>query len=304
MHAAFPVELIGMVRCPKDSGTLALSEPAGAEHITIGAARCSGCGAGYEIRDGILRLLPGQQPLDSIARDEQKARDLKADRYDAHFSEFANAVELSAILNEGTPLFGKTILDLACGTGRITAHLLPFARTILAVDLSEESLRALAQKVGAGANIGLIWSDVTQLRIAPETVDLTISTQLLEHIPTVEQRARFLEGVRASLKPEGIFLLTVYYYSSLRRLLRKRQEGFHSGGIFYRRFTRGEIEREFSGLFRIAKLRPMQIDPRFLPAPFLASWLPSTLERTFLRGVIGQLLFVKATKKPAAFIRN
>jgi ubiquinone/menaquinone biosynthesis C-methylase UbiE len=302
---SFPAGLIGLVLCPRDFGTLTFCDPPGATQVATGAAQCERCGVRYEIVQGILRLLPSQKPLDSATRDEQKVRDQKADRYDSHFSEVANRAELSAILAESSLLPNGTILDLACGTGRVTVRLLQRGQKVLAADLSEESLRVLSQKIGFNTNVGLIWSNATQLRIAPETVDLAVSTQLFEHIPTIAQRAEFLEWVHAALKPKGIFLLTAYYYSSLRRFLRKQQEGFHDGGIFYRRFTRAEIESEMSGFFRIAKLRPIQIDPRLLPSSLPeTSWLAAALEKTFLRELVGQLLFVKASKEPAASMTN
>jgi ubiquinone/menaquinone biosynthesis C-methylase UbiE len=279
---------------------LALCEPAEASRIAMGAVRCRKCSARYDIVNGILRLLPGQRPLGTIAKDEQRARDLKAEHYDAHFSEIANRVEISTILQETAIFVGANVLDLACGTGRITARLLPDARTVLAADLSEESLRVLAQKIGTTEKLGLVWADTIQMRIAPGTIDLAVSTQLLEHISTVQQRSEFLEGVSAALKPGGSFILTVYYYSLLRRFLRKRQQGFHAGGIFYRRFTRAEIENEMSNFFTIAKLRPIQIDPRLLPSSLRhMTWLAAALEKTFLRELVGHLLFVKAIKKPA-----
>jgi len=301
----FPSTLVDLILCPKDLGILSVCEPAEVDRIATGAVRCRKCNARYEIVDGILRLFPGQRPLDSVARDEQRTRDLKAENYDAHFSDVANRVEISTILQESTPLAGVTVLDLACGTGRVTVRLLQRARKVLACDLSEESLRVLAQKIGTTENLGLVWADIVQMRIAPETIDLAVSTQLFEHIPTLEQRAEFLEGVRAALKPEGVFLLTVYFYSFLRRFLRKQQQGFHAGGIFYRRFTRAEIEAEMSGFFRIAKLRPIQIDPRLLASLLTdTSWAAAGLEKTFLRELVGHLLFVKAIKKPVVSVPN
>jgi ubiquinone/menaquinone biosynthesis C-methylase UbiE/uncharacterized protein YbaR (Trm112 family) len=297
----FPAALIDLILCPKDLGTLAVCEPAEADRVGTGAVQCRKCNARYDIVNGILRLLPGQRPLDSVARDEQLARDLKAENYDSHFSEVANRVEMSAIFQDSSALAGARVLDLACGTGRVTVRLLRDARTVLAADLSEESLRVLAQKIGTSEKLGLVWADTVQMRIAPQTVDLAVSTQLFEHIPAVQQRVEFLEGVSAALKPGGLFLLTVYYYSFLRRFLRKQQQGFHAGGIFYRRFTRAEIENEMSNFFTIAKLRPIQIDPRLLPSSLrYTTWLAAALEKTFLRELVGHLLFVKAIKKPAA----
>jgi len=299
MGVAFPVELLSLVLCPKDSGALVVPGNAPPQFVETGVTQCGRCAATYEIRKGILRILPGQQPLDPVTREEQSERDLQAEKYDAHFSAWANSVEMSALLRESAASFGKIILDLACGTGRITTRLLPNARGILASDLSEESLAVLSKKLSPGANIGLVWADATQLRIAPESVDLVISTQLLEHIPSADQRARFLEGVHSALTADGIFLLTVYYYSIFRRLAGRRQEGHHANGIFYRRFTGEEIMRDFSGLFQIGKLQPIQVDPRLFRGSFpILNWIARGLEKTFFPSLIGQLLFVKASKDP------
>lgn len=292
----FPVRLIDLVLCPKDLGRLRTTQSGSAKYILDGEVRCETCMTAYKIRDGILGLLPEQGSLPVVVQHEQQERDAGAERYDAHFSAWANSVELSAVLPEVISGSRRTILDLACGTGRITTELLPYSDAILASDFSEESLRVLARKLGDGANVGLIWSDATQLRIAPASVNLVVSTQLLEHIPDPDQRAKFLDGVHSALSKDGIFLLTVYYYSFLRRLLRRRQEGRHANGIFYRRFTRMEVKREFAGLFQIGALRPIQIDPRLLRSLPLLGGIIGGLEKTFVRDLIGQLLFVKASK--------
>lgn len=298
MTAAFPVKLLRLVICPKDSGVLIPAQTMQSQYIETGVARCDKCGAGYEIRNGILRILPDQQPVDALTRDEQVERDLNAERYDTHFSDWANSVEFSRLFEERSSFSGKIILDLACGTGRVTTHLIRHAQGILASDLSEQSLAVLSRNVGARANIGLIWSDATQLRLLPGTVDFAISTQLLEHIPTAEKRAQFIERVHTALRPDGVFLLTVYYYSMLRRLLRRPQEGYHANGIFYHRFTIKEIGEGLSGLFQVREMCPIQVDPRLFRGSYrFSNRIARVLEQAFLPSLIGQLLFIKANKR-------
>ena len=112
---------------------------------------------------------------------------------------------------------------------------------------------------------------------------------------------RFLKNVHTALNSCGVLVLTAYYYSSLRRLLRRSQEGTHANGIFYHRFTRGEIEREFSGMFQILHSRPIQVDPRLI-RPFgpFAKWLAKALEDIGFQSLVGQLLYVRAQKAGAA----
>ena len=293
---SFPIELLKLLLCPRDGGRFCLAEPNGALSIITGYIRCDSCNTRYEIADGILRLLPGQKQLDAVARQEQSARDLGAGQYDSHFTEAANRAELSVILEHSSSLQGKVVVDLACGTGRVTVHLLRYAQYIIAADLSEESLRILARKLQGSPKVALIWSDATQLCIMPGQVDFTISTQLFEHLPSVDQRHNFLNTIWTSLRANGVFLMTAYYYSLLRRLMRKPSEGFHSSGIFFHRFTRDEIRHELSSLFKIVDMCPIQIDTRVTRTPGFAVLAP-LVDNFIFRDLLGQLLFVKAVKR-------
>jgi SAM-dependent methyltransferase len=258
---------------------------------------CVACGFFYEIRNGILRLLPGQQPLDSVVRDEQEARDERARGYEAHFSKWENDAELGAILSDPTLMREKRVLDLACGTGRFTRPLAALASVTLAADFSEASLRVLASKISQEVKIGLIWGDAVQLRFAPRSFDVILSTQLLEHIPLREKRISLLRSSYSYLKPSGALLLTVYYYSLLREVLRRKQEGFHAGGIFYHRFTATEIRKELGAGFRVILTRPLLPDRRVLARlPASGAWAKREIPASILARLVGQLLFVRAQR--------
>jgi ubiquinone/menaquinone biosynthesis C-methylase UbiE len=292
----FSVELLKFLLCPRDGGHLSLAEPTGALSVATGYIRCHRCAAAFEIADGILRLLPGQTQLDAMARQEQNARDLGAGQYDKHFTEAANHAELSVILEHSSKLQGKVMVDLACGTGRVTVHLIPYAQYIIAADLSEESLRILGQRLQGSPKIALIWSDATQVRFMPDQVDFTVTTQLFEHLSSRDQRHKLLNTIWTSLRAGGVLLMTAYYYSLLRRLMRKPNEGVHSNGIFFHRFTRQEIHHELSSLFEIADIRPIQIDPRLTRTPGFAVLAP-LVDNVIFRDLLSQLVFVKGVKR-------
>jgi SAM-dependent methyltransferase len=297
MYSGFPRDLIAMVCCPRDGRPLHASLESSVDKLFNGEVMCAGCKISYQIREGILRLLPGQRPLDTSVRDEQQARDEKATRYEAHFDEWENAEELSLLLADPEQFRSRTILDLACGTGRLTRPLAALAAVTVAADMSEESLRVLASQIPPGIKIGLIWGDAVQLRFAPESFDAVLSTQLLEHIPGREKRGQLLRAAHSSLKPSGTFLLTVYYYSLLRRILGRKQEGFHRGGIFYHRFTVSEIRAELGNGFQILHSYPLQPDRRVLAKlPGAGAWARKGIQKRVLARLVGQLLFVRARK--------
>jgi SAM-dependent methyltransferase len=294
----FPAKLLELVLCPRDSGRLKLSAIGPTAFVRQGWAHCDRCKAHYEIRAGILRLLPGQEDIEVLVKTEQGARDASAEQYDARFRPWENAIEMSAIQAAESFTRCTTMVDLACGTGRLTIQLAALAGATLAVDFSEKSLQILATKLEPGANVGLVWSDAIQLRLAPDSVDVAIATQLLEHIPDKAQRLRLFSNVHGALRDGSEFVLTAYYYSALRALLRRKKEGLHSNGIFYHRFTSSEIRNELGDLFDVLCTRPVQIDPRLLPHSNRATtYFARGLEKMRMPFWIGQLLLVKARKR-------
>lgn len=294
----FPVHLLRLVLCPRDAGRLMLLATGSPRFVREGWVQCAACRATYEICAGILRLLPGEEEVAALVKTEQAARDEGAERYDARFRPWENAVELSALRRASNLSLGGVMLDVACGTGRLTVPLAGLASATIAADLSEDSLRVFAAKLSPETKIGLVWSDAAQLRLAPASIDLALATQFIEHIPDRARRLRFFEGIHAALRDGGELLLSAYYYSALRVLLRRNREGLHSNGIFYHRFSGSEIRSELNGLFHVLSTRPVQIDPRLLPISNRATtWIASTLEKLRLPFWVGQLLLVKARKR-------
>ncbi|MGB2593198.1 MAG: methyltransferase domain-containing protein [Candidatus Acidiferrum sp.] len=294
----FPIELLGLILCPRDSGRLALLETGCPSFVREGWVQCASCRATYEIREGILRLFPAQEAIDPLVKTEQEARDEGAIRYDDRFRPWENAVELSALRAASNLSHRGVMLDLACGTGRLTIPLAALASATIAADLSEASLRVLAGKLRSNSKVALVWSDATQLRLARGSIDFALATQFIEHIPDRAKRLRFFSGIRSALRDGGEFVLSAYYYSALRALLGRKREGFHANGIYYHRFTSSEIRTEMDGLFDVLWTRPTQIDPRLLPASSRATiWLARVFEKMRIPFWIGQLLLVKARKR-------
>lgn len=295
--SCFPKGTIALILCPRDGGTLEADAEAKTDSIRNGHVICARCSFVFEIRNGILRLFPGQRCPDPVAESEQQARDDGAACYDAHFDEAENAGELRMILADPERFRSKRVLDLACGTGRLTRIFAALASTTVGVDLSEESLRLFGEKAASESRIGLIWADATQVLFAPESFDVVVSTQLLEHIQAPEKRIRLLRQVCSALKAGGVLLLTVYYYSLVRRILWRRRDGFHTSGIFYHRFTASEIRDELGQGYEVVETRPLQPDRRILARlRWARSWPYNPLFRRVLAELFGHLLYICSTK--------
>lgn len=291
MYSHFPVELLKLVGCPEDGGVLNALVNDGA--IAEGAVRCSECEREFPISEGILRLLG---TLDDLSTQEVTARDESAGRYDEHFAN-RNDAEIAATL-EGLDLNGKTIADLGCGTGRITATLLKEAKSVIAIDFSIESLRILANRVSHTGSLGLVLGNAADKILRPEQLTAAISTQVLEHLPSKDARARFLERVSMALKPGRAFVITVYHYSLLHRFRGERQDGFHPSGIYFHRFTRKELKQLMERWFQVEEVRPIQVPAFFATKVGLpAARVSRFMERVPLANLTGHLLKARGRRR-------
>ena len=101
---------------------------------------------------------------------------------------------------------GKLILDLGCGVGEGTEHLIEDndQRNVVGVDISLEAL-IVAHKSSSNNSLQYTCMDVTKLAFADETIDAIVSVEVIEHIGQVQEYLR--EAYRV-LKPRGLFFLT------------------------------------------------------------------------------------------------
>jgi 2-polyprenyl-6-hydroxyphenyl methylase/3-demethylubiquinone-9 3-methyltransferase len=95
----------------------------------------------------------------------------------------------------------RSCLEVGCGYGAISEALMPLVGTLTVTDISGK----LAAVVGV--RLGIIWSrqDACALDIPPESFDLVVSSECIEH--TENPRLALSEMARV-LKPNGILIVT------------------------------------------------------------------------------------------------
>lgn len=152
----------------------------------------------------------------------------------------------------------KKLIEFGCSTGRFTQKLLK-CKNILAVDFSKESLVVLSQKLASQKNIGLVLADAIQLRTEDNFFEHVLVAKLLEHIPGKVVRQKFLKNIKSTLKNQGRFVCSAYYNDIRRRIKKKPAEGFHQGVIFFHYFSKKEIKEEFKPIFKINKMKIIDI---------------------------------------------
>jgi len=103
---------------------------------------------------------------------------------------------------------GGTVLELGCGTGRVTLYLARRGHRVIGLDRDPELLAALAER-GADFELSTVEADARAFELS-EPVSLVLApTHLLQLLPEAEQRAECLRSVAAALEPGGLLAAAI-----------------------------------------------------------------------------------------------
>lgn len=115
----------------------------------------------------------------------QKAYDSWSDQYDSNVNKTRD-MEALALRETLAGIKFETCLEIGCGTGKNTAWLLTKAKTITALDLSNEMLAKAKEKINSD-KVNFIQADILQdWNFSNTKYDLTTFSLVLEHIENLE----------------------------------------------------------------------------------------------------------------------
>ena len=97
---------------------------------------------------------------------------------------------------------GKRVLDAACGEGYGSALLADAAVSVLGVDIADAAI-AHARARYARANLTFERGDCTALELPPNSIDLAVSFETVEHVAAQEQ---LIAGFARALAADGILI--------------------------------------------------------------------------------------------------
>lgn len=149
--------------------------------------------------------------------DTEATYDLWAQHYDTdgNFLTAVDSEEIQVLLPKFLSMLDLPkpwkIVDLGCGTGRNTVHLVGLAGTdVVALDLSQKMLDIARSKFNSVKVEGSLVFEVYDMLKAPSPptaalgATAVISTLVVEHIPL----PKYFEAVSTILQPGGLLLLT------------------------------------------------------------------------------------------------
>lgn len=307
------------------------------EIIDIGLLLCNSCNRYYPIDDGILNMMPDnlfEKESDNFIKkynyllpeacrkrekvdakeylreadentalhkkNEIKARDKQADIYHTYGYWLYGLNEQKVFRGFLRPSPQDVIIELGCGTGRLTKEMIDggFSEYI-AIDFSEKSMLLLLDELdGETKNrILFIKGDVCNLPLKKQIADKLLSAQVFEHIPGANEQLRFIKELQRVLNLNGLAALTIYNYNITKRFKKIPKKGFHGGGTYYENFTRKEVEKLFKPHFLIRKIYCLN---SFFPfakrfSIRIQQFVESILSKTALNSILGDIIFIGLT---------
>jgi 2-polyprenyl-3-methyl-5-hydroxy-6-metoxy-1,4-benzoquinol methylase len=95
------------------------------------------------------------------------------------------------------------VLEVGCGTGRLSRALARRADHVLALDLSPEMIRIARERSPAAANVEYAVSDVAAWEPPGEAFDAVVCVATLHHLPAADT----LRRLAAALRPGGVLVV-------------------------------------------------------------------------------------------------
>lgn len=115
--------------------------------------------------------------------------------YGEHIIRYKSAQEL---------VRGKTVLDIACGSGYGTKMLAATAKKVYGVDVNNTAIQ-YAKKNYTSPKIDYRIGDAVEIPLEDGAVDVVVSFETIEHISQYEE---FINEIKRVLKPGGLFIVS------------------------------------------------------------------------------------------------
>ena len=104
----------------------------------------------------------------------------------------------------------RNILELMCGTGRISIPLIDEGIPLTCVDYSEEMLDIFRKKINGSQDVKIVCQDICELKLEEQFDLIIIPSNSISEILDREKRRLAIRRIHEHLTDDGIFFCTLY----------------------------------------------------------------------------------------------
>lgn len=128
----------------------------------------------------------------------------------------------------------KNYLDLACGTGTLSAKISQAFKKSFLVDMSEDMLMEAYEKLRSNrVNATIVCQDMSELNINSKFNLITCSLDSTNYIVEEENLKNYFKGVSSHLEDNGVFIFDINSYYKLSKVLGNNTYSYDEEDIFY-----------------------------------------------------------------------
>jgi len=135
-----------------------------------------------------------------------------------------NLIEMRNVLRELRVEDKSAVIDIGCSDGRFLEYLhdrLPKCR-LTGIDFAESALNVLK---GKGFPCDVVCGDICEMSFQQDSFDHAVAIQVIQSIPSREDRSNVLKNIHRILKEDGNFVLTVLNQKAWSNLVENGKEG-------------------------------------------------------------------------------
>lgn len=201
--------LLNYIVCPTCQSTFELAiENRDDGHIMEGTLQCKDCGAHYQIKEGIPRLVDDKKIDDKnrgtaerFGQQWESFDFIHVKRYTAQFLDWIAPIQQEFFAK-------KVILDAGCGKGRHCIASSQFhAKDVIGIDLAEGAVKSAFRNTRELPNIHILQANIYHLPFKNDSFDYIYSIGVLHHTP---EPKRAFACLVEKLKKSGTISAWVY----------------------------------------------------------------------------------------------
>ena len=162
----------------------------------------------------------------------QTPEQLAAELYDLSVPDWDGEIDFYREFAHQVKARGQSVLEVACGTGRVTLRLAQEGVNIVGADLDEEMLKVARSKSEGVPNVSWERGDMRDLDLRQRFGLILVPGHSFQFMCTPEDQVRALEAFKRHLTPDGTLIIHLDHQSVdwLGDLLRDLGGTFEPGG--------------------------------------------------------------------------